>query len=533
MNSIIAEVALALSRPIELLILVKATLLLLVVLTAVGLTRHTRASVRHLLLVATFAVLLVLPLAMLAGPGFTIEIPVSRVSRPDRESSAIPSLNSFVQPVSRNSHAGNVGARAWSMPPWLTLVRWLWFAGVVFLTIPLALDLWRVRRLIRNGLPSLRLGDLTRAVAHECGLRRPIKVLVHEDLRAPLMCGVWRPVILLPLDAGEWGEENLRRALVHELEHARRGDWATQLLARVVCSFYWFHPLVWMAWRRLRLEAERACDDAVVQRAEHTEYAEQLVSLSRQLSSLRAQSILGMANRSDLSRRVSALLDRNQRRGRTGLLTTAGITLIAIVSVISIGPLRVVAQSPNQTAVNQTRNARNNSSNPLDEALIKAADGGNISDINRLLDGGANVNCALDGDGSPLIAAARNGHLHAVMLLLDRGADPNREVKGDGNPIIIAAREGDADIVELLLNRGANIDQVVPDDENALIQASGNGHLNVVRLLVSRGADVNARVRVEVHGQPSMGVWRTPLSMARKNRHSEVVAYLLASGARE
>ena len=27
---------------------------------------------------------------------------------------------------------------------------------------------------------------------------------------------------------------------------------------------YWFNPLVWIVWNRLRLESECACDDAVV-----------------------------------------------------------------------------------------------------------------------------------------------------------------------------------------------------------------------------------------------------------------------------
>ena len=142
------------------------------------------------------------------------------------------------------------------------------------------------------------------------------------------------------------------------------------------------------------------------------------------------------------------------------------------------------------------------------------------------------MNCAIDGDGSPLIGAARNGHLAAVRLLLDRGADPNLPVRGDGNPLIMAAREGHADVVALLLDRGASIDQVVPDDENALIQASGSGQLAVVSLLVKRGADVNARVWVEGAGE-SKGEWRTPLSMARKRGHNAVVDLLLSAGARE
>jgi hypothetical protein len=70
-----------------------------------------------------------------------------------------------------------------------------------------------------------------------------------------------------------------------------------------------------------------------------------------------------------------------------------------------------------------------------------------------------------------------------------------------------------------------------PADENALIQASGKGHLKVVKLLVSRGADVNARIMVEEWNGHSE--WRTPLSMARKGCYEAVVAFLLASGARE
>jgi beta-lactamase regulating signal transducer with metallopeptidase domain len=43
---------------------------------------------------------------------------------------------------------------------------------------------------------------------------------------------------------------------------------------------YWFHPLVWIAWRRLGLEAEHASDDAVLREADATAYADQLVALA-------------------------------------------------------------------------------------------------------------------------------------------------------------------------------------------------------------------------------------------------------------
>ena len=79
-----------------------------------------------------------------------------------------------------------------------------------------------------------------------------------------MTAGWLRPTILLPRDAGEWNEAERRNALVHELEHVRRADWAIQVVARVACGLYWFHPLAWAAWRRMALDAERACDDAVL-----------------------------------------------------------------------------------------------------------------------------------------------------------------------------------------------------------------------------------------------------------------------------
>ncbi len=76
-------------------------------------------------------------------------------------------------------------------------------------------------------------------------------MLLHEELPGPIASGMLHPAVLFPLDAQSWGTEDLNRALVHELEHLRRGDVVTHCLARAICAVYWFHPLVWMAWRQL------------------------------------------------------------------------------------------------------------------------------------------------------------------------------------------------------------------------------------------------------------------------------------------
>lgn len=351
----------------------------------------------------------------------------------------------------------------------------------------------------------------------------------------PLTCGLVRPAIVLPADARGWNAEDVRRALIHELEHVRRHDWAIQLLGRAACAMYWFHPLVWVAWRRLCLEAERACDDAVIQTGDRTEYAEQLVALARRAGKPVMRPLLAMANRSDLSARVSALLDGNQKRGRMGLMSAAAVVTVTAGVVLAIAPVRAVPAAPRdlsaalEAAAGQGDRQRGT---PFDRGLYRAAERGNLERITELLDQGANANAAIDGDGSPLIAAARTGRRAAVQLLLDRGADPDMPVPGDGSPLIAAASEGHLAIVTLLLDRGASIDQIVPGDENPLIQASGEGHLDIVKLLVSLGADVNAAAWAAFGFDRSDGEWRTPLSMARQGGHDAVVQFLLSVGAR-
>ena len=167
---------------------------------------------------------------------------------------------------------------------------------------------------------------------------------------------------------------------------------------------------------------------------------------------------------------------------------------------------------------------------PGDGSPLIAA-GGNTEIVDLLVAAGARVDGKAKGDGSALIRAAGRGDLAMVERLLDAGADPDGAVEGDGSPLIRAAASGHSEVVDLLLNRGASIDLVVPGDENPLIQAAWAGQLSTVKLLIARGADVNREVRVRSWG---LGFeTRSPLTMARKGGHDQVVDLLLRSGARE
>jgi uncharacterized protein (TIGR03435 family) len=164
-----------------------------------------------------------------------------------------------------------------------------------------------------------------------------------------MTCCVLRPSIILPFTSEDWDEASLRRSLRHELEHVARWDLLTNGLSRLICAAYWFHPLVWVAWRRLRLEAEKASDDAVALDDDPSDYASLLVSMALPAGGGQPQ-LLAMASRDDLSARVAALLDRGQTRGPVGRRLAAGMIAVAAAAMIGIAPITVARAMP-QTQV--------------------------------------------------------------------------------------------------------------------------------------------------------------------------------------
>ena len=330
-------------------ILVKATLTTTLALIGAWLARNDRAAVRHLLLAAGFAVLVVLPIASVVVPSISLTVPI-----------AVPEETAPValEPLAMSSSpgieasAGSPGPVARPVAPWPSwpaLLIAVWLLGTALFAAPVLAGLAEVRALCRSARAWPRGQELVDQLARELAIRRRVDVRLHESLPGPMTCGFVRPVVVIPADGEEWLEDDLRRAIVHELEHVRRYDWLSQGVARIVCAAYWFQPLVWVASRQLALEAERACDDAVVRHSsaalgagsEATAYADQLVVLAERLSSGR-QPQIAMASRHELATRVLAVLDGRQRRGRAGAKWVVLACALSALLVTTMSPFRLV-----------------------------------------------------------------------------------------------------------------------------------------------------------------------------------------------
>ena len=343
MTDTLATIALALSVfPAS--VVVKATAVLGGVSLGLRMLPRAPAPTRHLILASAFAVLAALPVTAVVAPALTVAI--------DGPAAAPPVILPITvampidQPPSTSSApaASAAADRSPGAAGWRAVGFAVWVAGVVVFLTPVVLTPLRLRRLQRTAR-HWHVGDtLLRQIPDG---RRRAAVLLHEEVGAPLACGIVRPAIVLPGDVARWADDEIRRALVHEMEHIRRADWLVHLATRIVCAMYWFHPLAWTAWRQLGLEAERACDDAVLRTGEPAAYAQQLVALARRHVTRSPLPALAMAGRTDLSARVRAILDDTQARGRLGPVRAASVVAAAALLTATVAPLRAVpAQAP-------------------------------------------------------------------------------------------------------------------------------------------------------------------------------------------
>src|SRR6185503_18614671 len=183
------------------------------------------------------------------------------------------------------------------------------------------------------------------------GLRRNVMLRVTSEAMSPAVCGLFRPVILLPQSLIEkLTASQLRAVLLHELIHLRRRDvWVNcaQTLLQIV---YWWHPLLWIANARVRGVREEAVDDAVMSAlsAEAEVYAPTLLEVAK-LAFARPLASLGLVgileSRSALRHRIERLLNFATPR-------KAGLTIASALCVLAFAALAVPMEQAPATNAN-------------------------------------------------------------------------------------------------------------------------------------------------------------------------------------
>lgn len=340
----------------------RATVVLGAALMATRLLRNSSAATRHLIWTAAVSGVLALPLLSVVVPAWNVPVisiaaeldtPLlserpadERVLEPVQTSETVadptPAPPTPVSPPATAEAAASLLDR----PSTTTIVASLWLALAGLLLVRLAIANARVAGWRRSSsiVEDGRWNSLLRRLTREYDIRRPVVLLQNGDTDVPVTWGVVYPVVLLPVNADEWDEEQRVAVLTHELAHVKRFDAFSQMIGQVVLALLWFHPLAWTAVRRMRQEREHACDDFVLAAgARASRYADDLLGLARRLArpTAPAAAALAMARRSELEGRLLAILDPAIKRG-----SLRGGRAAAVVLLVLFGAVPLAAFTP-------------------------------------------------------------------------------------------------------------------------------------------------------------------------------------------
>ena len=253
----------------------------------------------------------------------------------------------------------------------------LWAAGAL-LCLAAMIFAWvrfqrRIARLERKHHPKKeKLEAILEELCGALGFARAPGLVVTDAVDGPALAGWLRPRILLPVStAEELSDSQLRMVLLHELGHLRRCDIAMNWLLGVLQAVHWFNPFVWWAFRRIRVETERATDEWVLRRSgsnSPADYGETLIRLLES-SQQRRHAIPGLIgvleSRFSLRSRLVAI-----RRFRAVRRPWAvAVAVVALLGAAVIGLTQPPKEKPDDVATEERPSVPGKETNfaPFDE----------------------------------------------------------------------------------------------------------------------------------------------------------------------
>jgi len=140
-----------------------------------------------------------------------------------------------------------------------------------------------------------------------------------------------------------------------------------------------------------------------------------------------------------------------------------------------------------------------------------------------------------------LVFATTKNDVESVKILLAAGADPNVTLPSGTKPLMVAMSYRNTAAALALIDGGADLNARDRAGITSLHVAAQQGDLEVVRKLLSKGVDPNIRTprsNAAAGGRGGGGGFRpaasgeqTPLMMAARGDHEDVMRALVAGGA--
>jgi bla regulator protein blaR1 len=198
--------------------------------------------------------------------------------------------------------------------PFVVLIWFILFSAQLARLLANLGNIHRIRH-YRTSPPSAYWKERIGELALLLGIKRKIALLESAIIRVPMMAGLFKPVILIPLGLlAQLPPDQVEAVLLHELAHIRRKDYLMNLMQSFGETLFFFNPGVRWISSLIREERENCCDDMALEVAKSKkEFIHALVSFQEYNMTASRYAIAFPGSGNHLLQRVRRIVYRDNK----------------------------------------------------------------------------------------------------------------------------------------------------------------------------------------------------------------------------
>lgn len=141
------------------------------------------------------------------------------------------------------------------------IISFIWLVGAVVFMLSALISYWRFLLEKRRSSERAETYEEFLQVKDKLGIKRHITLRKSDDVDAPMLAGVFKPVVYVPKT--DIKSEELTMIFMHELTHYKRRDLWYKWFSLAVNAIHWFNPFMRIAVREINEACEMSCDISV------------------------------------------------------------------------------------------------------------------------------------------------------------------------------------------------------------------------------------------------------------------------------
>jgi len=247
-------------------------------------------------------------------------------------------------PVTENSNLSlNAGESLKSIatsPSIHKLLFFIWISGIsIFIAATVLVNTRFIQRIKGQSVVDTKLLMSLKEAKNKLNIKTKVPLIQTMEITSPSLLGVFRPRLLVPVGIlEEFSSQQLNHVFVHELLHLKHKDVLVNWLTRALLILYWFNPILWYAFYKLREDQEIACDAITLEYIginDAKEYAYTLIKLVESNSRLsRITSLASLSgSKSQIRRRITMIKFFRKARLKWSLLAVTVVSILAFATL--------------------------------------------------------------------------------------------------------------------------------------------------------------------------------------------------------